>query len=75
MARVTTTVWNGLFATGIALSLMMSGASAQMAGGGHKHHSDTAKTEPQKPKADEKAYVQAIGSLPDKSYDPWHTLR
>lgn len=62
-------------ATGLALSLMMSGASAQMMGGGHKRQAETAKSETGKPKADEKAYVQAIGSLPDKSYDPWRTLR
>ena len=64
-----------VFAASIALALMMSGASAQMAGGGHKHQANTAKNETQKPKADEKAYAQAIGSLPDKSYDPWHSLR
>ena len=35
---------------------------------------DTAKSDTQKPKADEKAYAQAIGSLTDKSYDPWTAL-
>jgi hypothetical protein len=69
------TIGKCVFAAGIAFSLMLSGASAQMMGGGHKHHNDTAKSDTQKPKADEKAYVQAIGSLPDKSYDPWHSLR
>jgi len=72
---VTATVRKSVFAAGIAFALMTSGASAETAGGGHKHHGDTAKSDTQKPKADEKTYVQAIGSLPDKSYDPWHTLR
>ena len=62
-------------AAGIALSLTMSGASAQMMGGGHKRQADTAKSESAKPKAEAKAYVQTVGSLPDKSYDPWRTLR
>lgn len=69
------TVRKSVFAAGIALSLMVSGASARMMGGGHKHHGDTAKSETEKPKADAKAYVQTVGSLPDQSYDPWHTLR
>jgi hypothetical protein len=68
-------VGKGLFAASIALALTISGASAQMAGGGHKHQANTAKDDTQKPKADEKAYAQAVGSLPDKSYDPWHALR
>ncbi len=70
-----TTVGKSVLATAIALSLMLSGASAQMMGGGHRRQAETAKSDTQKPKADEKAYVQAIGSLPDKSYDPWRTLR
>jgi hypothetical protein len=64
-----------VFAASISLALVMTGASAQMAGGGHKHQASTAKNDTQKPKADEKAYAQAIGSLPDKSYDPWSALR
>ena len=64
-----------LFAAGIAAALSMSGASAQTMGGSHKHQSSTAKSDTQKSKADEKAYAQAIGSLPNKSYDPWNSLR
>ena len=73
--RIMKTVGKGMFAASIALALMMSGVNAQTMGGGHKHHGDTAKSDTQRPKADEKAYAQAIGSLPDKSYDPWHSLR
>ena len=69
------TTSKGLFVAGIALALMMSGASAQMMGGGHKRQATATKSDTQKPKVDEKAYAQAIGSLPDKSYDPWHSLR
>ncbi len=73
--RIMKTVGKCALAASIALALMMSGANAQMMGGGHKHRGDTAKSDTQKPKADDKAYVQAIGSLPDKSYDPWNSLR
>ncbi len=69
------TVGKCLFAAGIAAALSLSGASGQMAGVSHKHQSSTAKSDTQKPKADEKAYAQAIGSLPNKSYDPWNSLR
>jgi hypothetical protein len=59
-----------------ALALMVSGADAQMSGGGHKQQQKSAATTgTQKPKADEKAYNQAINSLPDKKADPWHDMR
>jgi hypothetical protein len=73
--QIMKTTSKSVFVAGIALALMMSGASAQMMGGGHKRQANTTKSDTQKPKADEKAYAQAIGSLPDKSYDPWHSLR
>jgi hypothetical protein len=45
-------------------------------GGGHKHQKQTDKTDPQKPKADDKAYKAAIKSLPDKPKpDPWQGAR
>jgi hypothetical protein len=44
-------------------------------GGGHKHQQKTDKTDPQKPKADDKAYNAALKSLPDKPYDPWQGAR
>jgi hypothetical protein len=69
-------IGKAIFAASLALALMASGASAQMGSGGHKQHQDsTAKSDTQKPKADEKAYAQAINSLPDKQYDPWHGVR
>jgi hypothetical protein len=73
--QIMKTTGKSVFVASIALALMMSGASAQMMGGGHKRQANTTKSDTQKPKADEKAYAQAIGSLPDKSYDPWHSLR
>jgi hypothetical protein len=69
------TTSKAVFVAAIALALMMPGASAQMMGGGHKRQASATKSDTQKPKADEKAYAQAVGSLPDKSYDPWHSLR
>jgi hypothetical protein len=44
-------------------------------GGGHKHQQKTDKSDPQKPKADDKAYNAALKSLPDKPYDPWQGAR
>jgi len=69
-------VSKGIFTVSVLLALMVSGANAQMmGGGGHKQRQDTAKNETQTPKADEKAYAAAISSLPDKQYDPWHGVR
>jgi hypothetical protein len=63
-----------------AVSLATVGAQAQgiggNMGGGHKHQKQTDKTDPQKPKADDKAYKAAIKSLPDKPKpDPWQGAR
>jgi hypothetical protein len=44
-------------------------------GGGHKHQQKTDKSDPQKPKADDKAYNAALKNLPDKPYDPWQGAR
>jgi hypothetical protein len=57
----------------LAVALVASTAQAQTTGGGHKKQS-AAKTDTQKPKADEKAYAAALNSLPDKKYDPWHGI-
>jgi Spy/CpxP family protein refolding chaperone len=47
-----------------------------MGGGGHKHQRQTDKSEPQKSKADEKAYNAALKSVPDKPKpDPWQGTR
>ncbi len=69
-------VGKGMFATSIALALTVSGAQAQMTGGGHKQRQDSAaKSDTQKPKADEQAYTAALSSIPDKPSDPWHGVR
>jgi hypothetical protein len=69
-------VGKGLFAASLALALTIPAAQAQMAGGGHKRHQDSAaKSDTQKPKADEKAYTAALSSIPDKASDPWHGVR
>jgi hypothetical protein len=54
-----------------AIALATVGAYAQgmgggMNGGGHKHQKQTDKTDPQKPKADDKAYNAALKGIPDK---------
>jgi len=43
--------------------------------GGHKHQQKTDKSDPQKSKADDKAYNAALKTLPDKPYDPWRGAR
>jgi len=62
-----------LLASAVALTTVS--AHAQGVGGGHKHQQKTDKTDPQKPKADDKAYNAALKSLPDKPYDPWQGAR
>ena len=61
----------------LALAMAMVSAHAQgMGGSGHKHQKQTDKTDPQKPKADYKAYNTALKSLPDKPKpDPWQGAR
>jgi hypothetical protein len=47
-------------------------------GGGGRHHGQQqkdAKTEPAKPKVDEKAYNSALKAIPNKPYDAWHGVR
>jgi len=71
MKRGTTAVMLLAFAIGLATV----GAQAQGMGG-HKHQKQTDKTDPQKPKADDRAYKAAIKSLPDKPKpDPWQCAR
>ncbi len=56
-----------------AVALLVGSADAQApGGGGRKHAQKSEKAAEQKPKADEKAYKNALKSLPDKPYDPWH---
>jgi hypothetical protein len=61
----------------LAVAMTLAGAEAQNAGGGgHKRQQESAdKTAAKSPKADEKAYRAALESLPNKQYDPWHSVR
>jgi hypothetical protein len=60
---------------GLAIALMTTPATAQMAGmgghGGRGHHGHAQKSSPPKKKADDTNYKAAIESLPDKKIDPW----
>jgi hypothetical protein len=66
-----------LLASAIALTTVTAHAQGMSGfGGGHKQHQQkTDKTDPQKQKADEKAYNAALKSLPDKPHDPWQGAR
>lgn len=68
---------DGNYASCIRIGLATVSAHAQgMGGGGHKHQKQTDKTEPQKSKADEKAYNAALKSVPNKPKpDPWQGTR
>ncbi len=61
----------------LAVALLAGTAHAQApgGGGGHKHQQTSDKPAEQKPKVDDKAYKNALKSLPDKPYDPWHGAR
>jgi hypothetical protein len=71
MKSITTAIV--LLASTIGLTTLS--AHAQGMGGGHKHQQKTDKSDPQKPKADDKAYNAALKNLPDKPYDPWQGAR
>jgi hypothetical protein len=71
--------WSGLLAA-IGMALLTLAASAQMVSGEKgKKHRDTQKTEDQakKRKVDEKAYEDALKSIPPSSEkpDPWKSMR
>jgi hypothetical protein len=45
-------------------------------GGGHKHRQQSSgKSTSQTPKADDKAYKDALKNIPNKPYDPWQNTR
>jgi hypothetical protein len=48
---------------------------AQGMGGGKRHRGGDQKSEQPKKKPDDKAYKAALDRLPDRPYDPWHTVR
>ena len=58
-----------------AAALLVGSAHAQAPGGGRKHEQKSDKPAEQKPKVDDKAYQNALKSLPNKPYDPWHNAR
>ena len=64
------------FAAALALALLASSAGAQQATVGvPKLQNDGPQKSTPKPKADDKAYGNALGNLPDKKYDPWKGVR
>jgi hypothetical protein len=74
MKRVTVAVI--LLASAIGLTTLDAHAQGVGGlGGGHGHQQKTDKSDPQKPRADDKAYNAALKSLPDKPYDPWQGTR
>jgi hypothetical protein len=75
MKRGTTAIMLLAFALGLATVSARAQGMGGMGGGGHKHQKQTDKADPQKPKADDKAYNAALKSLPDKPYDPWQGAR
>jgi hypothetical protein len=71
----TTAVMLLAFAIGLATVSAQAQGMGGM-GGGHKHQKQTDKTDPQKPRADDKGYKAALKSLPDKPKpDPWQGAR
>jgi Spy/CpxP family protein refolding chaperone len=83
MKRGTTAIMLLAFAFGLAtVSAHAQGVGGGgmggggMGGGGHKHQKQTDKNDPQKPKADDKAYSAALKGIPDKPKpDPWQGAR
>jgi len=62
----------------IAIGLLTVTAHAQGIGKGKRHQQDTQKTEDKtKKKADEKAYEDALKSIPasNEKSDPWKSMR
>lgn len=62
----------------LALALFaLSTAQAQMSGGAGKGkmQNDGPMKEDKGIKADDKAYGNALGNLPNKKYDPWANMR
>jgi hypothetical protein len=78
LRRRRTLKWSGWVAA-VAVMLLSLAASAQMGGSEKgKRHRDTQKTEDQaKKKVDEKAYEDALKSIPAsiKKQDPWKSMR
>jgi hypothetical protein len=78
MKRGTTAIMLLAFAIGLATVSAHAQGMGGMGGGGggHKHQKQTDKTEPQKSKADDKAYNAALKGIPDKpKLDAWQGSR
>jgi hypothetical protein len=76
MKRGTTAIILLAFAIGLATVSAYAQGMGGGGGGGHKHQKQTDKTDPRKPKADDKAYNAALKSVPDKPKpDPWQGTR
>jgi hypothetical protein len=63
----------------VLFAVCMSAQSTQaqgMGGGGRgRQHADAPKTTGKATKADEKAYKDALKSIPEKKVDPWGNMR
>ena len=62
----------------VALTLLVFALSAQAqqaTAGKSKLQNDGPMKGETKPKADDKAYGNALGNLPDKKFDPWKDMR
>jgi hypothetical protein len=62
----------------VALALVLAAAAAvnaQQAGKPKSLQNDGPQKDGPKTKADDKAYGNALGNLPDKAYDPWKGVR
>ena len=68
-------IGKGVFGACLMLGLVMSGATAQAAGGHKGQQQNADKSDTDKLKADEKAYAQALTVVPNKTYDPWQGVR
>jgi hypothetical protein len=60
---------------GLVVALMAPAAQAQGMGGRGRQHADTPKGTGKATKADEKAYKDALKSIPEKKVDPWGNMR
>jgi hypothetical protein len=68
-------IGKGACGASLLLALLVSGTTAEAAGGHKGQQQSTNKADTDKPKTDEKAYAQALSSVPNKAYDPWHGVR
>jgi hypothetical protein len=58
----------------MAVALLALGFAADAAGR-HGHRGSGQQKAANKPKVDEKAYNNALSTLPDQKYDPWKSMR